>query len=292
MKLSVWLEAARLRTLPASLVPVLIGGSLAWHHELFYWPATVLALCCAILIQVATNFANDYFDYRTGADNRDRVGFSRASSTGEIAPDTMLFAALGTFFLAFLLGLYLVLHAGWPILIIGVLSIASGILYTGGPFPLAYHGLGDLFVFLFFGLAAVMGTYYVNTLQWSVEAFLASLGVGAVSNMILVVNNYRDVHTDRKAGKKTLTVQWGERFARWQFSGLTLIAISIPSLFFFRESYHLPVLLPVLLLPWACILIRRFRLETKKEKFNTILVRTAQFMTAYGFLFAAGILLS
>ena len=150
MQFSVWMEAARVRTLPASLVPVLVGASLAWNHGQLHWQPTSVALICAILIQIATNFANDYFDFRKGADTADRVGFARASSSGDIAPKTMLFASLFLFFLAFLSGLYLVYVAGWPILLIGLMSIAAGLLYTGGPFPLAYNGLGDLFVFLFF----------------------------------------------------------------------------------------------------------------------------------------------
>lgn len=292
MKISVWVEAARLRTLPASLIPVLVGSSLAWSHGLFHLPATITALLCAILIQIATNFANDYFDYRHGADTADRVGFARASSSGEIPPKTMLSAALTTFFMAFLLGLYLVYHAGWPILAIGLLSIASGILYTGGPLPLAYNGLGDLFVFLFFGLAAVMGTYYVNALQWSPDALWAAIAIGSISTMILVANNYRDVHTDRRANKRTLVVLLGEQFGRWQFLLLAVVAFAVPPHFYFRESYELVILLPMILLIPAFFLILRFWKEDRKENFNTILIRTAQFMTAFGVLFSLGIVLS
>ncbi len=292
MNISVWIEAARLRTLPASLVPVMVGGSLAWNHDLLHWPATIVALFCAILIQIATNFSNDYFDFRNGADTRERVGFKRASSSGQIAPQTMLATALATFFLAFLLGLYLVFHAGWPILAIGLLSITAGLLYTGGPFPLAYNGLGDLFVFLFFGIAAVMGTYYVNALQWSTEAFWASVAVGSLSTMILVANNYRDIHTDRKAGKRTLAVILGERFTRWQFLILTLLAFTIPLHFYFLESYDPVVLLPMIMLIPAVFLIRQFWKETRKEAFNMILVQSARFMTAFGFLFSLGLVLS
>lgn len=292
MKISVWIEAARLRTLPASLVPVLVGSSLAWSHDLFHLPATVIALLCAVFIQIATNFANDYFDYRKGADTSDRVGFTRASSTGEVAPGTMLSAALATFLMAFLLGLYLVFHAGWPILVIGLLSIASGILYTGGPFPLAYNGLGDLFVFLFFGLAAVMGTYYVNALQWSSDAFWAAVAIGSLSTMILVVNNYRDVNTDRTANKRTLVVLLGERFARWQFLLLVALAFTIPPHFYFSESYDPVILLPMILVIPAFFLTLHFWKEHRKEKFNIILIRTAQFMTAFGILLSLGFVLS
>ncbi len=291
MNVLVWVEAARLRTLPASLIPVMVGGTLAWQHEQLYWPATVVALSCAVLIQIATNFANDYFDYRSGADADDRVGFTRASSSGAISPGTMLTTALSTFFAAFLLGLYLVLHAGLPILVTGILAIAAGIMYTGGPFPLAYNGLGDLFVFLFFGFAAVTGTYYVNTLQWSEQALWASVAVGSLSTMILVANNYLDVHSDRRAGKNTLVVIFGERFARWQFTILALLPFTIPPHFFFREEYGFLIFLPMILLPWAIYIIRWFHVENRKEAFNDILVQTAQFMTAFGILFSAGIAL-
>lgn len=291
-KLSVWIEAARIRTLPASLIPVLTGGALAWHHDLLHVPATIIALLCAILIQIATNFANDYFDFRRGADTPDRVGFTRASSTGEIPPKTMLAATIITFTLAFLLGLSLVFHAGWPILAIGLLSIAAGFLYTGGPFPLAYNGLGDLFVFLFFGIVAVMGTYYVNAQAWSFQALWAAVAIGALSTMILVVNNYRDVHTDRKANKRTLAVLLGERFSKWQYLALMLLSFAIPPHFFVREGFSAIILLPLILAPWAFLLIRRFWTETEKAKFNALLVQTAQFMTIFGLLFCAGIVLA
>ncbi len=292
MNISVWIEAARLRTLPASLVPVMTGAALTWHHGLFNGWITLLALLSAIFIQIGTNFANDYFDFRKGADSDDRVGFTRASASGAVAPGSMLSAAAITFTIAFLLGLILVFHAGWPILLIGLLSIAAGILYTGGPYPLAYNGLGELFVFLFFGIAAVMGTYYVNALQWSAQSFWAALAVGALSTMILVANNYRDIDTDRKVRKNTLTVLLGERFARWQYLVLMLMAFAIPPHFFFRESYSLSVLLPMLLLPWGALLVSTFWSETEKKAFNKILIRTAQFMTVYGLLFSGGILLS
>ncbi|MFO8029468.1 MAG: 1,4-dihydroxy-2-naphthoate polyprenyltransferase [Cyclonatronaceae bacterium] len=292
MNVSVWMEAARLRTLPASIVPIMVGASLAWNHDGFSVSATLVALFCAVLIQIATNFANDYFDFRNGADAHDRVGFERASASGLIQPETMRRAAISTFSLAFLLGLYLVFHAGWPVLVIGVLSITAGIMYTGGPFPLAYNGLGDVFVFLFFGLVAVTGTYYVNTQQWSGEAFMGAIAVGSLSTMILAANNYRDINGDRKADKRTLAVLLGESFTRWQYLLLALLAFAVPPYFYFVESYDLVILLPLILIIPAFFLIRWFWKETRKEQFNSILVRTAQLMTAFGILFSLGILLS
>lgn len=280
----------RMRTLPVAFVAVLTGAALAWKHQSFDLLPTIAALICAILIQIATNFANDYYDFQNGADRADRVGFKRASSSGEIPPQNMLYASIVTFSASFLLGLYLVFHAGWPILIIGLAAITAGFLYTAGPFPLAYHGMGEIFTFLFFGIIAVMGSYYVNTLQWSLDAFFASLPAGALSATILVVNNYRDIHTDRIAGKNTLAVLLGEQFSRWQFLTLILFSFFIPILFYLHLDYGASVLLPYLLLPWAFFLIRHFWTESEKKVFNAILVRTALFMLSFGSLFILGIL--
>ena len=292
MNFSVWLEAARLRTLPASIVPVLLGSTLAWSHGLLNVPMSLTALLSAALIQIGTNFANDYFDHQKGADTTERAGFTRATASGLISPARMLLAAIGTFSLAFISGLVLVFHAGLPVLSIGVLSIVAGFLYTGGPRPLAYNGLGEVFVFIFFGFAAVMGTYYVNAMSWSVESALLSVAVGALSSMILVVNNYRDVNTDRKAGKNTLAVLFGERFSRWQFLLLIALAFLVPPVLFTRFAYSATVFIPYLLLPEAFLLVYVFWTETKKPAFNQILGRTARFMTLFGVLLAAGIALT
>ncbi|MDX1585590.1 MAG: 1,4-dihydroxy-2-naphthoate octaprenyltransferase, partial [Balneolaceae bacterium] len=180
-KIETWIEAARPKTLAAAFVPVLVGASVALSHQAFDWLPSLVALLCAFLIQIGTNFANDYFDFIKGADTDERVGFKRATAAGLISADEMKRATVYTMALAFLLGLYLVWHAGWVILALGMASLLLGVLYTGGPFPLGYNGLGDLFVFIFFGIVAVMGTYYVNALEWSADSFWASLAVGALS---------------------------------------------------------------------------------------------------------------
>lgn len=291
MNYFIWLEAARLRTLPASLVPVLLGSTLAWTHGQLNVIMSLMALLSASLIQVGTNYANDYFDHKKGADTPERAGFTRATASGLVLPATMMRAATGSFVLAFLSGMVLVFHAGWPILLIGLFSILAGFLYTGGPRPLAYNGLGEVFVFLFFGFAAVMGTYYVNALSWSAESALLAAAVGALSSMILVVNNYRDVHTDRKAGKNTLAVLFGERFSRWQFLLLMALAFLAPFVLFVYYSYALTIFVPYVLVPEALLLTHRFWTETDKPAFNKILGRTARFMTLFGVLMAAGIAL-
>jgi len=187
------------------------------------------------------------------------------------------------------LGLYLVWHAGWVILAIGIASLFFGILYTGGPFPLGYNGLGDIFVFIFFGIVAVMGTYYVNALEWSADSFWASLAVGALSTNILVVNNLRDVEQDRIAGKNTLGVLFGEDVLRWEYLFMMLLAIAIPPHFYFRLQYSWIIFLPFLTIPWVIMLLQNIWLVENKRTLNDSLERTAQFMTVYGILFSIGV---
>lgn len=212
----VWIEAARPKTLGASLAPILIGAALAYRHGAFSFFATSTALASALCIQIATNFCNDYCDFKKGADAQ-RIGPVRATQAGLIAPETMLRATVITFALAVALGAILVARGGAPILIIGILSVAFGALYTAGPYPLAYIGLGDLFVLIFFGPVAVAGTYYVNALAWSLDAVILGLIPGLIAVGILIVNNLRDYESDRLARKRTLVVTFGERFGRLEY---------------------------------------------------------------------------
>lgn len=287
--LRIWLQAARPQTLAAAFVPVCVGASLAIHDHQFALLPSVVALLCAFLIQIGTNFANDYFDFKKGADTEDRIGFERATARGLISETAMRNATLITMFLAFVLGLYLVWHAGLVILWIGIASLIFGILYTGGPFPLGYNGLGDVFVFIFFGIVAVMGTYYVNALEWSIASFWASLAVGALSTNILVVNNLRDVEQDSLAGKNTLGVLFGEDVLRWEYLLMLLLALSIPLHFYFRMGYSSIIFLPFLTLPFAGVLLKKIWLEQDKRKLNKALEQTAQFMTFFGILFSLGV---
>ncbi|MEX0927860.1 MAG: 1,4-dihydroxy-2-naphthoate polyprenyltransferase [Balneolales bacterium] len=291
MNITDWIESARPRTLAAAMVPVAVGAALAFRHAGFDAVVSLAALGCALLIQIATNFANDYFDFKHGADTDDRIGFTRATATGIIAPARMLNAAILTFLVAFVLGLFLVWHGGWIILAIGVFSIVCGLAYTGGPFPLAYNGLGDVFVFLFFGIVAVTGTYYVNTLSWSAEALFASLAVGALCTNILVINNLRDSETDAAARKKTLGVIFGDQALRWEYSLMLVIAFAIPPHFYFREGYDAVIFLPLLSLPFAGNLLYTVWKETDKTRLNQTLGQTARLMALFGLLFVAGIVL-
>jgi 1,4-dihydroxy-2-naphthoate polyprenyltransferase len=288
---SIWLRAARPQTLAASLVPILAGASLAWHHSMFRWDTTLVALICAVLIQIGTNFANDFYDFVKGADTPDRIGFERATAAGLVTPVAMYRATMFTMGLAFLFGLYLVWIAGWIILVIGLLSLLFGILYTGGPYPLGYNGLGDIFVFIFFGIIAVMGTYYVNALEWSIESFWVSIPVGALCVNILVVNNLRDVEQDRITGKRTLGVLLGETALKVEYLSLILVSFIIPFFLYLFYGFSLWILLPFLSLPAAIQLNRRIWLHEDKKELNRTLERTAQFMILFGVLFSTGIII-
>tara|TARA_R110001599_G_scaffold184627_2_gene378298 strand:- start:14481 stop:15365 length:885 start_codon:yes stop_codon:yes gene_type:complete len=289
--LKIWVEAARPKTLAAAFVPVLIGATIAYQDELINWMATTVALLCAFLIQIGTNFANDYFDFVKGADTDERIGFERATAKGLISPKTMLNATIICMALAFIFGLYLVWIGGTVVLIIGLFSLLFGVLYTGGPFPLGYNGLGDLFVFIFFGIVAVMTTYYVNALAWSMDTFWASLAVGALCTNILVVNNLRDIEQDKIAGKKTLGVLFGETMLKVEYTFMLMLAFAIPPHFYFQLDYEIWIFLPFLILPVALLHTKTIWTETEKRNLNQQLEKTAKFMTIFGLLFSIGIIL-
>jgi 1,4-dihydroxy-2-naphthoate octaprenyltransferase len=202
-KLESWILASRPKTLLAAVVPVMVGSALAISQNHFTFIYSLVALLCSVLIQIGTNFTNDLYDYLKGADNKNRKGPERVLSSGLITPTEMKIAIAIVFGLAFLLGLYLVYSVDLVILVIGVLSILAGLAYTAGPYPLAYNGLGDIFVFAFFGIVGTMGTYYLHLQEFTVLSFLISLPVGALITNILVINNYRDIDEDREAIKGT-----------------------------------------------------------------------------------------
>ncbi|WP_117591322.1 1,4-dihydroxy-2-naphthoate polyprenyltransferase [Haloprofundus halophilus] len=298
-----WVIAARPQTLPAAAAPVVVGVGLAFHDSVFaFWPA-VAALVGAALIQIGTNFANDYYDAMQGADTEAREGFTRVTAGGLIDPEEVKRAMYLTFAAAILLGTYLVYVGGVPILVIGLLSVASGIAYTGGPYPLGYHGLGDVFVFVFFGLVAVTGTYYVQAASIladplavgvpagtvPLEVILASLPVAAISTNILVVNNVRDREEDATTGKRTLAVRYGYGFARAEYVAMFALAYAVPAYFWLAADYAWTVLLPFFTLPLAIRLTRIVVTETKGEKLNPALERTGKLLAAYAVLFAAGV---
>jgi 1,4-dihydroxy-2-naphthoate octaprenyltransferase len=287
----IWLAAARPRTLPAALAPVLVGSALAGREHAFDPMAAGLCLAFALLVQIGANFANDYYDFVQGADTPDRVGPRRAVAAGLIAPGAMRGAMAAVFALAFLVGLGLIAWGGPWLIAIGLASIAGGIAYTGGPWPLGYHGLGDVFVFVFFGVVAVTTTYYVQTGSVSATAWLASVPIGLLAANILVVNNYRDVETDARAGKRTLVVRLGRRAARIQFGASLVIAFLVPG-FFWARGYGAGMLLPGLLAPLGVAHARRLKQSETPAELIALLGDTAKLLAGYAVLFAGGLMLS
>jgi 1,4-dihydroxy-2-naphthoate octaprenyltransferase len=291
-RMTAWLLAMRPRTLPLAVIPVVLGSACAAKIGLgFQIVPALLCLMFALLVQIGANFANDYFDFIKGADDEHRVGPKRAVASGWIQPDAMRRAMYFTFGAAFLVGCGLLPFGGWPLLIVGILSVASGYAYTGGPYPLGYHGWGDLFVIVFFGFVAVLGTFYVQTcfLDWNV--FWVSFIPGCLATCILVVNNTRDYETDRRIGKKTLAVRWGKAFSKFEYELMLGIALIIPLVLFLR-GFSWPVLLPYLLVRWALRLHRRMEINLHGFEFNQLLASTSGFISVYGFLMAVGILMS
>lgn len=285
-----WLMAARPPTLPAAVAPVLVGSAVAYAQGAFSAPVFIAALLAALLIQVGTNFANDYFDFHKGADTAARLGPTRVTQSGLIAPAAVLRATVLVFGLAALLGLYLAWVGGWPIVVIGLLSIGAGVLYTGGPFPLGYNGLGDLFVFVFFGLIAVCGTAYLHLGNVPPAAWLHALPVAMLVTAIIVVNNVRDADTDRAAGKRTLAVLLGAGFARAEYAALTLGAYLLPPLSVALGVASPWALLPLLTLPLAAGLVRAMLTE-EGAALNRALKGTGRLHMLFGALLALGLIL-
>ena len=281
--------AARIPTLPAAVTPVLVGTAAAWSHGHFRPGVLIAALISSILIQVGTNFANDLFDFKKGADTEKRMGPVRVTQAGLLTPRQVERGMWLTFALAVVAGLYLIYVGGWPVLAIGLASIAAGILYTGGPWPLAYHGLGDVFTFIFFGVVAVCGTYYVHTGSINAFAIVTSLPVGLIVTAILVANNLRDIETDRIAGKRTLAVRLGERNTQLQYVLLVTLAYLIPVAMGIGGWLSSFFWLPWLSLPLAFRLIR-IVITQKGRDLIPALKGTGALHLLFGLLFAASLL--
>lgn len=287
----IWWLAARPRTLPAAIVPVLVGSAIAARAGQFQALPFLAALLASLLIQIGTNYANDLFDYLKGAD-RQRQGPLRAVQSGLVTPRQMRHAVIVVFGSAALLGVYLIFVGGWPIALIGVLSILAGIAYTGGPYPLAYHGLGDLFAFLFFGVIAVMGTAYIFLHEFTAQAFIASLPVALLVTAIIVVNNLRDIPTDAAAGKRTFAVMIGDRNTRLEYTICVLGAYVFPIVLAALTRSIGWWWLPFLTLPLAIQLIRAVLQGLAGPGLNRILGKTAQLHLWFGVALSISILLS
>jgi 1,4-dihydroxy-2-naphthoate octaprenyltransferase len=289
-KFQSWNLASRPRTLPAALVPVMVGSALAIYHGIFFPAYSIVALLCSILIQIGTNFTNDLYDYLKGTDTKERKGPLRVLASGLISVKEMKWGIFFVFFTTFLLGLYLVYSVGWIILWIGIFSIIEGLAYTAGPFPLAYNGLGDLFVFIFFGIVGTVGTYYLHAQQFSFLAFLISLPVGALITNILIVNNYRDIEEDKTAGKNTLAVLLGKDFSRYEYVFFILVSFFIPYLLHFKYEFNIWIFLPYITLPLAITLVKMIYVLTGTQ-LNKTLELSAKFSALYGLLLSIGIIL-
>jgi 1,4-dihydroxy-2-naphthoate octaprenyltransferase len=283
--------AVRPKTLPAALAPVIVGVALAIRDDVFAPLPALAAAVGALLIQIGVNLANDYFDYVKGVDTAERAGPTRVTQSGLIPPERVRLGMILVLTAAVAVGIYLVTVAGWPILVIGVASILSVVAYAGGPYPLGSHGLGDLFVFVFFGLMAVAGTYFVQDLTVSRQVLIAAIPMGTLATAILVVNNLRDIETDRQAGKRTLAVMIGARATRWEYVALFAVAYVVPLVFWLAGWGGVWVLLPWLSLPLALRLGRAIIGGLAGPTLNPVLARTAQLELIFGLLFAVGLVL-
>jgi 1,4-dihydroxy-2-naphthoate octaprenyltransferase len=282
-----WLLAARPKTLSAAIVPVLIGSALAAHEPTaITWWVFACALIGAVLIQIATNFINDALDFKKGADTGERLGPIRVTQAGLLSAETVMRAAWVCLVFAAICGIPLIYRGGWPMLIVGLVSIFMAYGYTGGPFPLAYHGLGELFVILFFGFIAVGGTFYVHSLQLTQAALLAGYAAGALATVLIVINNLRDVDGDRRSNKRTTVVRFGERFARTEIAIFALspfIAIAVVAWMQDRWAY----LVTLAALPLAIAVIVRV-MKSRGAELNRCLALAGALQWAFGILFVIG----
>jgi len=285
-----WILAARIKTLPAAISPVLIGSALAVNKGSFNETIFLMTLLAAILIQIGANFANDVFDFQKGTDRDDRLGPLRVTQAGLITPEKMTYGMWFVFLLAICIGFYLFLIGGWPIIMIGLASIIAGILYTGGPYPLGYHGWGDIFVFIFFGLIAVPGTYYLQTGVVSITSLWVGIAMGMLSNGILVVNNIRDFNEDKISEKKTLTVRFGVFFSKVHYSLLILLPYYLPFYVWLKGESDLAVMVTYFSLPIACGLSVQIFMLTGSE-LNSLLNKTARLLFIYTILFSMGLII-
>ena len=288
----IWLMASRPRTLPAAVAPVLVGTAFAGFEHVFHPLRFLAALLGALFIQVGTNLSNDYSDARRGADAEDRLGPVRVTAGGLVPPRQVLIATYVSFGLAVLFGIYLIVVAGWVLLVIGAASILAGVAYTGGPKPYGYEGLGEVFVFLFFGVVAVTGSYYVQTTHLNWEAFALAVPVGLLASGILVVNNIRDIDSDRRAGKRTLAVRLGRRRTRVMFAVIVYLAFVLTPVTWAFGPTSAWLLLPWLTLPLAASVVRVVHNRTDGPSLNAALAQSGMLQLTFCMLLSAGLLLS
>ena len=284
-----WIATSRPKTLTAALSPVILGSSLAYYEGNFNIITFIFIAIAASLIQIGTNYSNDLFDYLKGTDNKNRLGPNRAMQNGLLSLEEIKRAIIIIFILAIFFGFYLALLGGWIIVFIGLLSIFFGITYTGGPYPLAYNGLGDVFVFIFFGLVAVSGTYYLYTGNFTYNSIILGSAIGCLSTSILIVNNLRDIDNDKEYGKNTLAVYLGVKFTRIEYLTLMLVAYIIPIYISYNLSGKTSIYIVYFTLPIAIRLIVDMFYK-KKSSLNATLEGTAKLLLLYTLLFSFGII--
>jgi 1,4-dihydroxy-2-naphthoate octaprenyltransferase len=290
MSIKFWVLATRPKTLSAGVIPVIIGSSIAFYAGQFNWLYFIITFVCSLLIQIITNFINEIYDFKKGADTVDRIGPQRQVASGNISEKSMRLVSIILIIITFILGLILVARGGLPVLLIGVISLILAYGYTGGPYPLAYKGLGDIFVLIFFGLVAVGGTYYIQTLNMDAVVIIAGLAPGFLSMNILGVNNIRDVRTDKNVNKLTLAVRIGARNAKVLYIILNVLTyLSIISIYFFTHKVW--ILLPFLTIFHAFNLSKKIMIFHGAE-LNEILEGTGKLLLIFGLLMSLGFILS
>jgi 1,4-dihydroxy-2-naphthoate octaprenyltransferase len=286
-----WFLAIRPKTLAAATTPVMVACALAWRDDGFRWRPALICLLFALFAQIISNLANDYFDYKKGADNEERLGPKRAVAQGWIAPKVMLSVTLALLALDMALGLLLLHYGGWKLIFVGLFVAIFAFAYSGGPYPLAYHGWGDVCVFVFFGIIPVGFTYYVQTLQWSLPAMICGACVGFVIINILVANNYRDRYTDVKSGKKTSVVLFGEKFGRWFYLLNGIMAVAGCQYFLLEKSFWASFL-PLLYLVFHILTWKEMIKINQGRGLIVILEKTSRNALIFGALLATGLLLA
>ncbi len=290
-KLRYWILAARPKTLPASLMPVIVGCTLAYFYHSFKWIPALICMVFALLAQIISNYLNDYFDFQKGADRSDRLGPERAVAKGWIKPKEMLRMAVIFGILALVIGLLLIHFAGWKLIFVGIAVVIGAYAYSSGPYPLAYHGLGDVYVVVFYGIIPVGFTFYVQALDWNMAVTLCGLVLGLVSTNILVSNNYRDREQDKISGKNTTIVLFGEAFGRWFYLCNGLVAVALCFFFIYLDMKWAAILPGLYLLPHITTWRKMCRIRQGKE-LNRILALSARNTVIFGLLLSVGILLS
>lgn len=286
--LETWIMAFRPKTLSASIAPVFIGTAMAFGDGIHHFPTALVCLLAAVAIQIGTNIANDYYDFKKGADTAERIGPTRVTQAGLIKPSTMRLAFIASFTIAALASILLVYRGGWPIAVIGILSIVSGIFYTAGPRPLGYMGLGDLFVLIFFGPVAVGGTYYAQSLEMNMAVLLAGFAPGFISVAILTINNLRDMRSDEKTGKHTLAVRFGRSFTISEYLFAIIIASLIPVFIYWLIEDHIAILACSALIIIAIPVIKTVCEKSDGPSLNKALAQTGKLLMVYSLIFSLG----